>query len=154
MSRWAKMSEGRHAGKTLPQIILTDPDWFFWALENHAIRGGNLMLQAHELASKAKRIKVPKDPPSEWHFEYMFDAEGKFRRLELVPASRPKHQTLGDILRLDHLNLALIRERRHYDKLGYKLLMKTFKSAYFGSENAKLTRERCEAFFDEPSNFL
>jgi hypothetical protein len=44
MSRWAKIGYGKHTGKTLPQIILSDPDWFFWALESHAIRGGDLMM--------------------------------------------------------------------------------------------------------------
>lgn len=30
---WSIVSFGRHSERTLPQIIFSDPDWFFWAIE-------------------------------------------------------------------------------------------------------------------------
>jgi hypothetical protein len=37
--RWATQTFGKHAGKTLPEIILSDADWFFWALNTGALKG-------------------------------------------------------------------------------------------------------------------
>jgi len=28
---WSTLPFGKHKGKTLPQIVFADPDWFFWA---------------------------------------------------------------------------------------------------------------------------
>jgi hypothetical protein len=31
---WTTIDFGKHSEKTLPQVILSDPDWFFWATHN------------------------------------------------------------------------------------------------------------------------
>jgi hypothetical protein len=31
---WTKLNFGKHKGLTLPQVILKDADWFFYAYEN------------------------------------------------------------------------------------------------------------------------
>ena len=52
------------------------------------------------------------------------------------------------------MDLSIVRKHAHYDKLGNELLLKCFKVFYFGSRDTRLmTRKRCEAFFDEPTNF-
>jgi hypothetical protein len=30
---WTIVDFSKHKGKSLPQIILHDPDWFFWAMK-------------------------------------------------------------------------------------------------------------------------
>jgi hypothetical protein len=47
----------KHKGKTFPQIILQDPDWFFYMLPKFY---GNLADEAKSLAQKAQAIKIPK----------------------------------------------------------------------------------------------
>ncbi|MGN7714954.1 hypothetical protein [Agrobacterium radiobacter] len=38
---WSEMPIGKYMGKTLPQLLLTDPDYFFWAMEqDDFFRGG------------------------------------------------------------------------------------------------------------------
>ena len=32
---WTELNFGKHAGKSLPQILFADPDWFFWAVDNN-----------------------------------------------------------------------------------------------------------------------
>ena len=32
---WSIIKFGKHKGKSLPEVILHDPDWFFWAVEAH-----------------------------------------------------------------------------------------------------------------------
>jgi len=36
---WSILPFGKHKGKTLPQIVFTDPDWFFWAMEENVFKG-------------------------------------------------------------------------------------------------------------------
>jgi len=36
--RWTTVSFGRYKGKTLPEIIVRDLDWFFWALRTASSR--------------------------------------------------------------------------------------------------------------------
>src|SRR3977135_367514 len=36
---WTTVNFGRYAGKTLPEIILCDADWIFWALSKDAFKG-------------------------------------------------------------------------------------------------------------------
>jgi hypothetical protein len=40
-----------------------------------------------------------------------------------------------------------------YDKLGGKLLVSDLKHLVFGSKRFVMTRQRAEAFFDDPGNF-
>lgn len=30
---WTALEFGRHTGRSLPQVMFADPDWFFWAVE-------------------------------------------------------------------------------------------------------------------------
>lgn len=41
MIMWSEMPIGKYKGKTLPQLLLTDPDYFFWAMaQDDFFRGG------------------------------------------------------------------------------------------------------------------
>jgi hypothetical protein len=64
---WTTLSFGRHEGKTLPQIIFDDPDWFFWVLPGLY---GPLKTEADDLARKASKIKIPRKNLSKWCVEY------------------------------------------------------------------------------------
>lgn len=41
-----------------------------------------------------------------------------------------------------------------YDKSGGRLLIRDVKVYLFGGVNARLTAQRCEAFFDDDANFV
>lgn len=53
-SGWTTLDFGRHNGRTLPQVVLIDPDWFFYALEKGWLQGDSLVAEAKEVASKAR----------------------------------------------------------------------------------------------------
>jgi hypothetical protein len=64
---WSKLTFGKHDGKTLPQVILTDPDWFFWAIEKRVFDNWPaLRVEANDILQKARRIKIPKPDPENW----------------------------------------------------------------------------------------
>jgi hypothetical protein len=72
---WSTMPFGKYAGQTLPEIILTDPDWFFYMLPKLY---GRLGEEAKNLARKARGIKIPKPRPGKWRVEYRHDCDQIF----------------------------------------------------------------------------
>jgi len=151
---WTEITFGKHAGKTLPQLLLNDPDYFFWAVEKKDVFKGSLATQAASLLARARRVKIPKPNPDDWRVEYVCAPDGKFAHFEVVEADRPRHIGSSLTIRGTTLDFSLVRGTRHYDKSGYKLFLRNFKYYYFGSAEKRLTRKLCEEFFDKPSNFV
>jgi hypothetical protein len=62
---WSKLEFGKHDGKTLPQVVLSDPDWFFWAIDNGVLdhTPPALRAEAKDVLRKATRIKIAKPDP-------------------------------------------------------------------------------------------
>jgi hypothetical protein len=156
MSRvmWTRLSFGKHKGKILPQIILTDPDWFYWASAVNPIFWGRPGQEAANLAAKAARIKIPKRNPKNWAVEYVFDRDGRFERWDIVKADSWMHRGWDYRERSAHLDLLIVAERKTYDKSGNKKLLRGFRRRYFGNTAARMTERRCEAFFDNDDNFV
>ena len=152
---WDVVAFGKYQGKgkTLPQVVFDDPDWFFWALENGAFRE-TLAVQADEVGRKAQNIKIPGNDNGELVAEYvMHTPTNKFAGLEIVPKSQTLHSG-SRALRRDRIDLGIVRRFKKYDKAGGKLLVGCVKHILFGAVRARLTRQRCEEFFDDPKNFV
>src|SRR4051812_30151531 len=115
--RWTILNFGKHAGRSLPEIILSDADWFFWAL-NKAILKGRLADEAAKLAQRARTIKIPKANPERWRVEYSYADTGKFCGFSFVKAKTPFHYGGGLAQRLPFLDLSCIRRGKPYDKGG------------------------------------
>jgi hypothetical protein len=144
---WTTLPFGKHRGKTLPQVILNDPDWFFWILPELY---GQLKSEADDLAHKASKIRIPRRNPSRWLIEFRFEHRNRFCGFDIVRADRfidPKW-SIG----LPYLDLALLPSHKAYDKKGYKNLIRDFRKLYFHGRN--LTKKRCEVLFENVDNFL
>jgi hypothetical protein len=76
--RWTTLNFGKHTGKTLPEIILADADWFSWAFEKGVFKGG-LANEAAEFMQKARAVKIPKPDPENWQVEYSYEGFGSLR---------------------------------------------------------------------------
>lgn len=150
--RWTTLNFGKHVGKSLPQIILSDADWFFWAYGRDVFKG-RLSIEAEDLASKATRIKIPKSDPENWQVEYRHEDDGRFIEIAIVEAEEPSFRSYRGVRRLPYLDLAFIRRSRIYDKQGCRNLLDDFRRLYFG-EGKRLTKDRCEAFFNKRRNFV
>lgn len=149
---WSTVNFGRYKDKglSIPQIVLKDPDWFFWAVEKNTFRGPQAS-KAKDVASKARRVKINKPNPSEWQIEYLF-LDGKFQSFSIIPHDRGAHVGSSLLSYGDHLDFKMPRQAKNYDKLGYKHFLRTFKYHWFDNKN--FTKERCEAFFDDDNNFV
>ena len=68
---WLPMPFGKYEGRTLPQVLFKDPDYFFWFLREGALKRA-LAIQAKQLAKKACRIRIPREPAEAFVVDYFF----------------------------------------------------------------------------------
>lgn len=150
---WSILPFGKHKGKTLPQIVFTDPDWFFWAMEENVFKGP-LKREAERIDARARAIRIPNNSAGNLEAEYLVHPPtGKFGNMEIVPTRRALHEGSSPAFRKDVIDLSVPRNIASYDKLGCRTLVSSAKSILFGSRTTRMTKERCEAFFDNPANF-
>jgi hypothetical protein len=143
---WSMVPFGKYMGKTFPEIIVRDPDWFFWALPKLY---GKLGEEAQELARRARAIKPPRRGRKRLEVEYEFDLDRRFNGFEFVDAdSHPSRWST----RLPYLDLRW-QFRRKYDKRAGGIMLRDLRRHYFGKQK-RLTKERCEDFFSNDANFI
>ena len=81
---WSTVPFGKYKGKSLPEIIIRDPDWFFLVLPNLY---GKLAEEAQELARRARAIKIPRRGRRRLEVEYDFDTDSRFCGFKFVDAN-------------------------------------------------------------------
>jgi hypothetical protein len=146
-SRWSKLWFGKHEGKSLPQVIFRDLDWFLWAYENGVLTNA-YKTEAEELFTKITHIKLPGEYNEPMVVEYYTDrSTGKFVGFRIVP-ERDEREGVRSRL----IDLTIPRSICSYDKLGNKLMMAKVKALFFGS-NTRMIASRCEAFFNDELHF-
>jgi hypothetical protein len=143
---WSEVPFGKYQGKSFPEIIVQDPDWFFWVLPKLY---GKLAHEAQELARRAKAIKPPRRGGRRLEVAYEFDFDKRFNGFEFVDADSPPSPWST---RLPYLDLRW-KLRRKYDKRAGSIMLRDFRRLYFG-KNKRLTKERCEEFFSNDANFI
>jgi hypothetical protein len=150
---WTTVNFGKHAGKTLPEIILADVDWFFWAINKGDVLQGKLGKEAVVLVKRVRAIKIPKPNPKHWQVEYSYDDTGGFSGFCFVKANIPLYYGSRSIRLAPHLDLSYAQGRKKYDKRGCRNLRRDFRRHYFG-KHTRLTKWRCKEFFSNKDNFL
>lgn len=152
---WTSLNFGKHEGKTLPQVLWSDPDWFFWAVESNVFdKRPSLKSEASDLSSKARRIKIPDGIEDDPEVEYLVHIPSeKFGTFYIVNADKPVHQGSSPAYRQIVIDLTIPRSIANYDKTGYKLFLQSLKFYIFGSSSARITKKRAEDFYSEPANF-
>jgi len=145
--RWSAVPFGKYQGKTLPEIIVRDADWFFWILPKLY---GKLADEAEALARRARAIKIPNPQRKRLEVEYRYEDGNRFCGFAFVDANTARYSRWST--RLPYLNLSSPL-RRKYDKRAGRILIRDFRIHYFG-EHKRLTKERCEEFFSNERNFI
>ena len=153
--RWTIISwECRHKGKTLPQVLFCDPDWFFFMMEKKRFEDkGPIANEAKELDLKSRHIRIPdkegKDLVAEYH---MYESTGKFFGMDIVPKN--DEEEIETYCRKEVIDLSIPHQMKSYDKWGNSLLISQVKHYLFGSSSYVMTEKRCEAFFEDDNNFV
>jgi hypothetical protein len=145
---WSTVPFGKYAGKTLPEIIVRDLDWFFWVVPKLY---GKLAEEAEELARRARAIKIPNSRRKRLEVEYRYEDGNRFCGFAFVKASSGRYSRWAT--RLPYLDLSWPLRRKKYDKRGGRILIRDFRIHYFGKQK-RLTKERCEEFFSNDRNFI
>jgi hypothetical protein len=146
---------GRNNGKTLPQIVLSDPSWFFWAYGDGIFNkhGFTIMQEAKDIYYKAKNIKLPTAMEVEYYFQR--SPKPSFAYFLIVPSNTPKHQGTTITFRCDHLDMNIASLINVYiSKNDNKLFIKDMKFWFWNDKSLKLTKKFCEDFFDDSNNFV
>ena len=76
---------------------------------------------------------------------------GKLAAVLVVPKGEVGE---GPRCRTKHFDLSMPRQIAPYDKMGGKIMIDALKRYVLGNPKIKLTAARCEAFFDDDSNFV
>ena len=152
---WNTLGFGKYEGKSLPQVLFTNPDWFFWAMEEEVFnRHPLLQQQAKHLVKKATHIKVPQQGPVRLVVEHFVHLQtNRYSHFNLVPVSKPLHQGSSQAHRQDVIDLSFARRICPKDSTGNRNIVRSLKQIYFGGKPTRMNRERCEAFFSSPDNF-
>ena len=145
--KWKELQVEKFAGKSLPQVLGRDPDWFYWAGENGVYKG-ELLAQAKVLGRRSRKIKIPTGKVALYFTNPL--ANNSFDNFRIENNSVPK---TGNhcVARLEYLDMYIPRSIKEYDKLGYQNFLQTFKEEFF--EGGNLTKKRLEEFWGNPSNF-
>jgi hypothetical protein len=148
---WHPLPFGKHKGKTLPQVVFSNPDWFFWACENNWFDGRPVLRhEAKIVFDTATSIPVPQEAGKERRVvEYNIGPDGKCWGFDLVPASSPRHEGTTTTARRESIDLSYPRRLKNYDKLSYHIFLRSLKFHLFGSETKRMTRQACEKFFED-----
>jgi len=149
---WTEVNFGKwkDKGKTLPQILVADPDWFFWAFEQGAFKG-SLAMQAATLARRARSIKLPAALAKTHVVQHWISHDGKYAHFDMIEKSRGPHHGSSQEVRRPTLDMSFPRSIQQYDKLGCKHLLSSFKHHWFGGK--AFTKAKVEAFFGDTANF-
>ncbi|OHB58443.1 MAG: hypothetical protein A2173_08900 [Planctomycetes bacterium RBG_13_44_8b] len=150
---WTPLKFGKHKGKTLPQVMFSDPDWFFHIWDEGGFdENSNYHNQAKVIYAKATSICIPQNKQEMRKVEYNL-LDGKSVGFDLVPVSRPQHRGATQTILSDHIDMSFPHSVRKYDKLGYKLFLRSLKFYFFGNKSLRMTRKHCEEFFNDETNF-
>ena len=151
--KWSALTFGKHEGKTLPQVMFIDPDWFYHGLEKGYFKG-SLFLQAREIHRKSRAIRVPRRDGEKRFVEYIIDRGcEKFATLRVIICDAENCRPVTKNMILEVIDMRVPREFARYDKTGYHNFLFAMKVILFGDPSYKMTKRRCEEFFGNDENF-
>ena len=151
---WTVLGFGKHAGKSLPQIVLKDPNWFFWAWKEGVFDSQGLKAEATLIHRKAKRIRLNRRDGHLFQVEYLVDrGAGRLQAVRIVRVVPGLLDRLPTGRCTPYYDLSVPSQSTKYDKLAGMMIVAKFRKRVCGGAGLPMTRERCEAFFDDESNF-
>lgn len=151
---------GKHHGQSLEWLFFHDPGYVWWLEEQFYDKPGIFppLVRKHfkRLVQRASHLKIPGPCPDcgERPIARMVLTSKPNGRLDAVrfscescaPAPGPGVVVGRPGFRTPDLY-------HEYDKAGGKRMVTAIKQAYFGDPSARMTEERIQAFFAEPTHF-
>ena len=152
---WTKLGFGKHKGRTFPQIIFCDPDWFFWAMENEIFEepyGRRYLAEANKIYNRARNVKIPYNEVGDQVVEHTATPwDHSYVRFDIIDKSQGKHAGSSPTYLSDRIDFGFPRQLSSYDKSGYRGFLHSFK--FYVTGYITITPKVAEAFFDDEGNF-
>lgn len=148
--KWTTFSSGDHQNITFPQLLFKDADYFFWAAEAGAFNNG-LAEEVGRIYSRATSVRIPSRFPDHIAQYVTHRPTGSFQELNLIHKDDHRYQ---HALYRDVIDFRVPRQLKSRDKMGYRLLVKNLKFYLFNSETVRLSKQLCESFFSDDTNFV
>ena len=147
--KWTPLNFGKHKGKTLPQVMFEDADWFFDGYEKGYFKY-RLPFEAVEIYRRARSIRVPQRDGQRMLVEYIIHKpNGKFGTMNLIKAAPGlQHLYVSPVI-----DFYVPKAYGYYDKTGYKNFVHALKGILFGNNSRRMRRKACEEFFSDEDNF-
>lgn len=145
---WTALKSGNYVGKTLPQVLLTDPSWFYLVYKKGYTKDwGKFAKEADEIYKKSRAIKIPHNEDNNLMIEYGYSqSTEKFIGMEVVSSTQEAHRGTTLTTRKSLIDLAMFLLRIGTDKMGGRIIIACFKAIIFNGD-VRLTKNRCEQFF-------
>lgn len=148
--KWTTFSSGDYQNTTLPLLLFKDADYFFGAAEVGAFDG----LPSEEVRmihSRATSVRIPSRFPDHIAQYVIHRPTGSFQELNLIPIDDHRYQ---HALYREVIDFRVPRQLKSRDRTGYRLFVKNLKFYLFEDESIKLSKQRCESFFSDDTNFV
>lgn len=151
---WAKLPDGDHRGKTLPQVVLSDPDFFFSVTTDHP-RFSGIQMQALIISARARNIAIPSVGGVKRVALYLMDSRdrNRFSEVILVPETQVLPPGFPRCERRNVLDLSVPRFLAPLDWDPGKKMLPLIRQLFFGGAK-RLARDDVHAFFNDTSKFL
>lgn len=150
---WTLLTTRPHAGKTLPEVMLDDPDYVLRGLEAGLFQG-LLLLQAREICRRAARIRPCLGAPDDVAVLYSlhpFDTDEFGGYVVLRRSNRWfAEYRASSAAESPYFDLTMPRRLASKDKDGVHVVLGGVKLEYFGSVYAVVSQEEAEDFFSDP----
>ena len=152
---WTDIGFGKYPDKTLPQVLLSDPDYFFWGIDSDAFaKRPYLANEAEMLDRRARSVKIPNNANSELEVEHVvLLTDNSYVRFDIESVDVPPHRGGSTGIRAPHLDFSVPRAYKQYDKSGYKQFIKGFKTHILANSTSRITKKLAEDFFSDANNF-
>lgn len=150
---YSELNFGKHKGRTLPQVIISDPAWFFWAYNENILKERGYSREADDVCKKARNIKIPKDQPENFKAVYIRHFTGGFGGIQIVP--KDQYIIKNFKTTVGHIDLMKAWVSLNgKDRTGMDILKMSLKEILFQDIKVILTRKKCDEFFETDDNFL
>lgn len=156
--KWLPIPDRAHQGKTLPEVFLLAPAFVINAVKAREFRGP-LLAQAKEVCRRAKVVRVPlgDDVEQDVVVFYFLLPDGNYSGHAAVGRSDPKLSQYEkfSVAKTDNcLDLTMPMRIAPGDPAAPTAMVEALKFTLLGDPHAVLSRQQCEAFFDDDENFV
>lgn len=153
--RWPRMKSGPYKGHTLPEVVASDPAYFF-GLARAAKKNPTKVRHTYEfLADRARHIRPPRRLGPAKAIKYRFDPQGNCTGFQIVRSSRLKHAVRGARAELSlGLDLSIVRRTGSSPEIASNKVAICLKREFLGKEEGEaVSGQDWQRFFADDRNF-